>query len=153
MNKKFYHGSIKNIKNETILSNDNIEEKYTDSINVKSIEELFEKYKPKDKISRKTAIFLADNIYDIDNLGGYTDFIYEVETTDIVEKSDLSWYTKVSILLDEEPIKNKKIKQYINNYWNGSPSENPCYEYRCKKVKIINEIDNLNIIKKKKLKP
>lgn len=145
---KYYHGSLNKIKNgEELISKES--EGYTSCLEALEVEDLFEKHRPENKISRKTAVYLAENIKDIDNLGGYDDYVYEVEPkSGIAEKSDLSWYSDVSLFVGEVNIKESDITPevflMIKNYWNGTPSDNPVFEYRCTSSKIICDIDEKN---------
>jgi hypothetical protein len=151
---KYYHGSIDELPIGLMLKNQ--KDGYTSDEVVKDLESLFDKYKPKDKISRKEAVYLADNPDDIDNLGGYTDFIYEVNPLDEPEKSDLSWYSKVGsemgdfFDIDEELSEN--VKEMLDNYWNGVASENPVWEYRVYNADIDLDIDKPVTNLKKDLK-
>jgi hypothetical protein len=154
---KYYHGSLALIDNKTILfvpDNKVARSSYVDCDNVKNIESLFERFKPKNSISRHDAIFLSDSAEDIDNLGGYNDYIYEVIPNGFVEKSDLSWYTMVSGEANDsdnpDEMKEGSIIKMINNYWAGIPSESPCFEYRCYSAIVFSEIDSLNLACQKK---
>ncbi len=142
--KKYYHGTHFNFKNGFELIPQNV---FSGSKEVSELENLFELYRPSDKIPRSKSVFISDNIDMIDNLGGYTDAIYEV-IPDIVEQSDLAWYTEAELAIEDSNL-NKAI-DCIHNYWNGSPfydSDYSCFEYRTNKATIINLIE-LNVDKK-----
>lgn len=137
---KYYHGSINYLKKNKILKiNKEIGYVYQDEN--KYIEELFEKYRPKNKISRYKSIFLVDNLDDIDNVGANDDYIYEIEVNKRPDKSDLNWYTMVSIELDNN-VNKKNILIYIKNYWDGIESKNPVFEYRTDYAKIKKIVEN-----------
>jgi hypothetical protein len=143
---KYYHGSKNKIKiGEELISKEN--DGYTSSKDVEKLESLFEKYKPKDKISRKVAVYLADSIDDIDNLGGYEDYIYKVDPKGVIEKSDLSWYSEVGALMNDGDVDIKNITPeimvMINNYWSGIPSDNYVFEYRCNSAKVISLLESI----------
>lgn len=143
---KYYHGSINKIKiGEDLISKR--DEGYTSYPEVEKLESLFERYKPKDKISRNIAVYLTNDIDDIDNLGGYDDYIYEVEPQGIIERSDLSWYSKVGGMIEDDQFDENRITPemliMIKSYWSGVPSDNHLFEYRCKSAKIVNVIESL----------
>ena len=113
---------------------------YTRQKEVSTIEKLFHENKPKNiLIDRFNCVFLADNVDDIDNLGGFTDFIFEVDIEDnIIEKSDLSWYTKAFLQLEEGNIEG--ARESALNYWNGITLEG-VFEYRVNQGIVKNIID------------
>jgi hypothetical protein len=148
MDYEYYcHGSITEIGVDQSLLHPG-EESYTNLDETKWIEEFMEKHRVEGCLSRFESVFMADNSEDIDNLGGYTDFIYIVRPVDgYAEKSDLSWYTKASMLIGDYPSKDipehilDQAKGYAENYWSGKSSENPVWEYRCLEAAIVTELD------------
>jgi hypothetical protein len=132
-----YHGSVEKFKiGDVLIPN---KEGYTHSKNVTELELLFEKEKPSFiKYSRLNCVFLCDNEEDIDNCGGYTDYIYVIDIQSLhYEKSDLSWYTKAGFQREENDF--EAAKKSARNYWNGIILEG-VFEYRTKEVTIINEV-------------
>lgn len=134
----YYHGSIKSLNIGTVLVPNPTG--YTHQKEVSALETLFEENKPEHiLVDRLNCVFLTDNIEDIDNLGGFTDFIFEIDVQDnIVEKSDLSWYTKAFLQLEEGDLEG--AKQSALNYWNGDIFEG-VFEYRVKSCTIVDIID------------
>tara|TARA_Y100000588_G_scaffold63872_1_gene63510 strand:+ start:6057 stop:6467 length:411 start_codon:yes stop_codon:yes gene_type:complete len=134
----YYHGSIKDLKLGTILVPNPLG--YTRQKEVSGIEKLFHENKPEHiLIDRFNCVFLTDNIDDIDNLGGFTDFIFEVDIEDnIIEKSDLSWYTKAFLQLEEG--NREEARESALNYWNGVTLEG-VFEYRVNQCIIKNIVD------------
>jgi hypothetical protein len=141
----YYHGSKREIEDNTYIHSLK-STGYTSYKEVVELEELFEKYKPVDKISRTSAVYLVDNLDDIDNVGAYDDYIYEMEPVcNLVEKSDLHWYTAVSMEVGDYAIEkdnpSPKVLLMIKNYWNGTPSDNPVFEYRCYEALVVKNIN------------
>lgn len=138
-NKKYYHGSYDLLPIGTILKPH--DKSYT-KINDVQLEEIMEKYKPKDKLSRYDSVFMVDDIDLIDSAGGSIDFIYLVEPLGKIEKSDLNWYTEIDMITPEH---NEKLeKKYAENYWNGIPYDDfdsSVFEYRTPLAKIIKLIE------------
>jgi len=133
-----YHGSNKRMKLGTIITSRS--DGYTSMESEREIEDLFEKYKPANKISRKNCVYMVSNPDDIDAAGGYSDYIYMVNPIGPIDKSDLSWYAEVDGLLHDKNKNIKIIKSYINNYWTGvqyKTKEHSLFEYRANSAKII----------------
>lgn len=107
-------------------------------------EETMELVRPKDAISRYDSVYMVDNPDDIDNVGGYIDYIYIVEPIGKLERNDIAWYTEISIYGPYNEDMNNEIKQWAMNYWNGVQHPNGIWEYRALKVKII-EVFEVNI--------
>lgn len=145
----FYHGSKNLIENQEKLTPQ--EDSYTNYEECISIENAFEFYRPENKISRQKCVYLVEDPNMIDNVGGYIDYIYLVNPeNNYTEKSDLSWYTMASMEMGDffelEELTEKSIA-YIVNYWNSTPSENPCWEYRASQATIINLIEDNSLEK------
>lgn len=138
-NKKYYHGSYDKLPIGTILKPH--DKSYT-RINDVELENIMEKYRPKDKLSRYDSVFMADDIDSIEDAGGSIDFIYLVEPLGEVEKSDLNWYSEIDMITPEH---NTELeKEYAENYWNGVPYDDldsSVFEYRTPAAKIIKLIE------------
>ena len=133
----YYHGSDKKFDIGFILQPQT--DGYANLESEKEIEDLFEKYKPKDKISRKNCVYLVSDINNIDMAGGGTEYIYFVDPIGQIDKSDLTWYSEVYSLYTEDT-KESLLVPLIMNYWNGiqfKPKVNSLFEYRCKSAEII----------------
>lgn len=130
----YYHGSRKKFPVGFILTPQN--DGYTSHSEVQAEEQIIEKYRPKNKLSRKNSVFMVDNIDDIDSAGGYLDFVYRVEPLGKIERSDMHYYSEISIYHD---MMEDEIKQLALNYWSGIPSgtNTGLFEYRTPKAKIL----------------
>jgi hypothetical protein len=80
---QYYHGSFNELSIGTMLAT--TEGGHTNNA-PDELEQVFEKHKPSDRISRKAAVYLTTDPEDIDALGGYTDYIYQVEPLGKLEK-------------------------------------------------------------------
>lgn len=140
----FYHGTHYLFNKGFKLKPKN-KNKYTDSVNIKEVEDFFENEKPSDKISRRNAIFLCDNVDNIDNCGGYTDIIYTVEAKQ-TECSDLHWYSQACSYFENNNL--IKAKENIKKYWSGELAEKElsCPEFRTREAFII-DVFELNVEK------
>tara|TARA_Y100001960_G_scaffold321323_1_gene395829 strand:+ start:63207 stop:63641 length:435 start_codon:yes stop_codon:yes gene_type:complete len=137
----FYHGSIKELEINSYLlaQSDGYVQSESDE-DLEGFEDFMESLRPEDKISRFNAVFMADNTEDIDNLGGYTDYIYEVEPIGAYSKHDLAWYSKASsyYLID-----NEKAKECALKYWSGErydKMDESVFEYIVESAEIIKEV-------------
>lgn len=114
---------------------------YVNQLENQKIEAIMERYRPKNKLSRFGSVFLVNDPDLIDSSGGYTDHIYIVQPARRLEKSDLSWYSDVSVYGEDED--SEEVKQAAINYWKGIPyknQENSLFEYRTPYATIIKEI-------------
>ncbi len=139
----FFHGSKNNLEiGETLISQ--VDTGYTSYEECISIENAFEYFRPEDKISRKTAIYLVDNPNIIEKVGGYDDYIYEIDPIGNIQKSDLYWYNEVAKEMGDffeiEEL-TEKAKKYIENYWNSVESLEKNIEYRVESAVIKNEFN------------
>lgn len=137
----FYHGSIKELEDglHLLAQSDGYVQSEADEA-IEGFEDFMESLRPEDKISRFDAVFMADNTEDIDNLGGYTDFIYKVEPIGEYSKHDLSWYSDASnyYLVD-----NEKAKECALKYWSGeqyNKVESSIFEYMVGSAVISEEV-------------
>jgi len=140
-NTKVYHGSTKKFDVGFVLTPQGYGYAFMDS--EKEIEDIFERLRPKNKLSRKNCVYLVSNIDEVDNAGGYTDYIYEVDPIGVVQKSDLAWYTNVAIIISDK-YKEEDIIESVNNYWQGvqyKNKEHSLFEYRCMKAKIVDIVE------------
>lgn len=135
--KTFYHGSNNPLPIGTILKPH--KDSYTKDPYNKDLEDILEKYRPEDKLSRFDSVFISDDINLIDPSGGYVDYIFEVKPIGKVESSDLAWYTEVQ--LTDDPIKQK---EFSLKYWSGekhSDKRMSCVEYRCNSAEIMEMVE------------
>ena len=135
VNQRYYHGSYTKLKPGTILRPN---PEYEKDWNHTDFYSILEFYRPKNKLSHKNAVFMCDNLDDIDNAGGATQFIYEIEPLGPVEKHDLNWSSEISMLA-EEPEKNaRKIKTAAMHYWMGEPHPNEqVWEYLTTYARVV----------------
>ena len=111
---------------------------------IAEVEAIIERFRPTDKIPRSEAVFMVGNPDEIDQAGGYDDFVYTVEPVGKVEASDLSWYSKISVywmdMTDDEK------QQLAEGYWSGEVftdtellggSKHSLIEYRARGAKVL----------------
>lgn len=135
---RYYHGSTVDLPVGTILTPQM--EGYTRWEENRKIEQIVEQYRPPNKISRHDAVFMVDDPNLIDSAGGYTDYIYIVEPIGVVEQSDLSWYSAISVYGDynETDDQERTMDQLAQNYWSGVKNQGPhsLIEYRARSARI-----------------
>lgn len=134
MQKKFFHGSYDFLPIGTILKPRTDYKNFWSNTDFYSI---LETYRPHHMLAHHESVFMCDNSMDIDNAGGGTEWLFTVKPDNRIEKHDLHWCSEISIALsngDGEEVL-AKLAEY---YWNGTPSNEPVWEYLTYEAKIIN---------------
>lgn len=95
-------------------------------------------HKPVWALSHKDAVFMCNNIDDIDLCGGATDIVVLLEPLGEVTHHDLNWSGKISLLLDSgADVHSSEVKELVMNYWCGIPTEDPLWEFLTDEAKVI----------------
>ena len=97
-----------------------------------------EELRPEDCIAHKNAVFMCDNVQDIDNCGGGTDIVMIVIPYGDVFRHDLSWLTLAEMALEEND--HEAIDSCIKSYWAGERNEG-VFEYLARGAFIIKSLD------------
>lgn len=138
----YYHGSAIPLEKNTCLVAQH--DGYVQTTENQELELLFESCRPKGFVSRSKAVFLSSDVDLIDFLGGATDYIYSVDTSETKPtKHDLHWYSEADCFLSENNI--KKATECAIKYWNGILAEGKysCPEYLTEYAYIESEIYDL----------
>ena len=100
---------------------------------------VLEKHRPSHMLPHKNAVFMCDDIEDIDLAGGATDFIFELKPLSSVSKHDLNWSSEISCLISEGyAINSNQVIHAAKNYWEGIAHPNESvWEYLTEKAIII----------------
>jgi hypothetical protein len=122
-------------------------------------ERLLEKYRPEGCVARNEAVFLVSDPDDIDNAGGYSDHIYEVEPSSLVTKCNLHWYSELYLLCEHETASQAEAKaqgrdwypdweeaearEYADKYWTAvsSGTTSDLYEFLTPSAKVISIVE------------
>ena len=110
---------------------------------IEQTEKILERYRPRDVISRRSAVFLVDQPDPdlIERAGGYADFIYGVEPIGTVWKTNLHWYSEVYSfaegMSDAEVQDVPGLRVLASNYWKAAPSERYLWEYLCASANVL----------------
>lgn len=108
---------------------------------VAEVEEIVERYRPPDKISRREAVFMVGDPKEIDAAGGYVDHVYVVEPIGEVETSDLSWYSEIGVYFDMQDDESQTLAEA---YWSGVPfydAAHSLFEYRAREAEVVEEVE------------
>lgn len=142
--KSYYHGSGEQLQIGTIL----VSNKGNSSFRNEGSHLKLEVFRPNGFISRENCVYMTDNIEDIDNAGGFTNFIYIVKPIGSVSRHDLNWMSEIDCIVSEtDDIEDgtviSEIKSCALNYWNGveHDSGEPVWEYLCSSAKVISEVE------------
>ena len=153
---RYYHGSENKLGVGTILEpQKGYGSRWGDSLFFM----VLEMYRPSGMLSHAKAIFMVDNLNDIDNAGGSTDWIYEVQPLGKVEAHDLNWGSEIDSyissysgrisfsMLDHElkQPEHQKLRETLENlarnYWYGEEHyDEAVWEYLTPKARIINTL-------------
>lgn len=133
----FYHGSYDAIDDGTVLKGrgDAYEAdwKHTDFYPV------LERYRPETFVPHRDAVFLVDDIDDIDNAGGATEWVIEVIPAGEVTRHDMNWSSEISCLLsDGHDAASPKVAEAAGNYWRGvEHPDGALWEYLAREAMVV----------------
>lgn len=117
----------------------------------KWVEKVFEQYRNAQYLNRNLSVFLVDSPDPdlIEKAGGYADHIYQMVPQGKIERNDVQWWAQVySFALEfkhaepgpERAAILKQIAPLVENYFTGSASDQPIWEYRVRKAVIEKKI-------------
>ena len=134
LNIRYYHGSFDKLPIGTILTpRSNYEQNWAHN----NFYRVLEKYRPPTMIAHRNAVFMCDNLDDIDNSGSPLKYVYEVQPLGVVQKHDMNWSSEIDYLSDQKAPE-EKLREAAINYWNGQPHFNESvWEYLTPKAKIV----------------
>jgi hypothetical protein len=123
----YYHGSYDELPVGTVLTaGADYEGTWGDS----GFYQMLEQHRPSSSLAHKDAVFMAETPEDVDYLGGATDWLFTVKPAARVERHDQNWVTQMQCLLSEDhPADSPEVLQVIQNYWDGTASNSPVWEY------------------------
>ena len=107
-----------------------------------ALDALFESCRPAGMIPRSEAVYMVKDIEDIDAAGGYVDNVYEVEPEGVVEASDLAWYSKAQVHLEEGDM--AAARHCAVAYWDGllcDDEDTSLIEYRARAAVVVRNVD------------
>lgn len=146
----FYHGTHPgNLKTGQVLKARKNEGSFEDEIlyfprGDIDVESFVERYRPKNMISRKKAIFMTKKVSTIGRAGGDKRCIYKVEPVGEVGRHHFGWFQEILHHADEDideedwPMVMKILVGYAKNYWSGkSKRSGDTWEYLVSAVKVV----------------
>lgn len=115
-----------------------------------------ERHRPEQNIPHSESVFMVKELEDLEYCGGGEEYTFIVMPKGKVYKHDMHWSTLVTQLLDNgSDIDSDEVREAAHNYWSGTPSENPAWEYVCEKAVILRVFDfecDLDEIQSEKMK-
>lgn len=148
LNKEYFHGSVDKFPNGTVL----LPEKGHMLQTKMDSHFKLEAFRSPNFLSRNDAVYLAQDVDDIDLAGGSIDHVYLVEPIGRVERHDVNWLSEIESIMtyarEEGTIEDEETFEGIENaalnYWNGVPHYNESiWEFLVPRAKIIREIENI----------
>lgn len=119
--KTYYHGSNTKLQIGTILRP---QPSYEQNWGGNSFYQILDKYRPPNMISHKNAVFMVDNLDDLDDVGASDAFVYKVMPLGPVQKHDLNWSSEIDMLTSDEEGDENMLKKAAMYYWWGKPHYN-----------------------------
>jgi len=150
MGKRYLHGSYDQLPSGTVLTPD--KGNFMGTFSQDEMESHFklEQFRPSEFLSRNKAVYMSQDVDDIDFSGGATDHVYVVEPMGKIEQHDINWMSEIDLILcdawesgtQEDGNTIEKVKKAALNYWNGVPHSNESvWEFLVPFAKIIKEIE------------
>lgn len=136
-NKMFYHGSSNKMKVGTVLKGRGLN--YINDWSSDLVYQILEKERPNNYIPHYEAVFMVDNIEDIDNAGGATDYIFHLKPLGPIERHDMSFQSEILIAISDKKSL-AEIKLIAKKYWTGISSKEPVWEYLTREA-IITKVE------------
>lgn len=92
------------------------------------------------------------DIDSIERVGGYADYVYEVNPLTVVFKYDVTWwgmifdhvYDYIDATDEERERIVGEVRPFIESYWRGSASTNPVWEYLAERVQVVGLVGGYN---------
>jgi hypothetical protein len=135
---EYYHGSYDELSIGTILRPRDDYDSHWYDLDCKSI---LEKYRPANQLPFSQVVFMCDNVDDIDNAGGATDYIYLVKPVGQIWRHDVGWQTAITIAMENNP-REEDLKSMADHYWQGLPNHQygPVWEYCARGAVIVEQV-------------
>jgi hypothetical protein len=135
--KIFYHGSYDQLEAGTVMKGRG--EAYVAAWIDSGFYSILESYRPEHCLAHKDAVFMVDDIDDIDNVGGPIDWVLELIPEGVVSKHDVNWSTEISCLIsDGHDIDSPEVRHAAEQYWAGTAHKNESvWEYLAESAKVV----------------
>jgi len=134
----YYHGSQAEFPVGFILTPQPGGYAMLDEDGIAELEAILEQYRPPEKIARRDAVYMVRDPDEIDNAGGYLDFVYTVIPIGNVEASDMGWYSELDMYCMDDTEKDE-VRRLAEGYWSGKPfprDRGSLFEYRARSAEI-----------------
>jgi hypothetical protein len=144
---KLYHGSKKSFPVGFVLEPQKDGYVHANSgdefdAQIKITEQLLEKFRPSDQLSRYESVFVTTTPATIEYAGGSTNHVYVVEPLGPIFFGNLYWYSQIeNAAFDIDDYDPDELRSWAQNYWAAKPSgQSETYEYRTNKARIVKEV-------------
>ena len=135
--KPFYHGTYGYHQAGTVWSGRGAS--YHDEWSLLSHYEALHANAPEGAIAHRDAVFMCDNVNDIDTCGGATEVVALMRPLGPVTRHDICWTGHISLLLDEgRGIDDPEVVAACHGYWAGAPmGPTPIWEYITTRAEVL----------------
>lgn len=135
--KPYYHGSFNKLSVGTLMTGRR--ETYEKDWAKNPWYKVLHTHKPAGMLAHKDAVFMTDNIDDLDMSGSPTNWIFTLKALGPVERHDMNWISEIeSLLSDDKKEDDEEVIEAAINYWNGTPHPNESvWEYLTPSAKIV----------------
>jgi hypothetical protein len=98
-----------------------------------------ERWRPAGCRPHREAVFMVEDIDDLDAAGAVTDFCAEVEPSGEVSRHDMEWGSRISCLLSEGASpEDDEVRDCALRYWAGEAHpDGPMWEYLAEAATVI----------------
>ena len=133
---RYFHGSAHHFETETILRGRC--DAYHQDWSGTDFYRILEANRPSGSLPHAMAVFMASDD-DLDNAGGSTDWVLELDPIGLVRRHDLNWSSQISCLVaDGYPDDHPKVVDAARQYWMGTPHpDESVWEYLAQEARVV----------------
>lgn len=124
-----YHGSRKSLPVGTILSPRKRGYVQSKDPEVARTEAILERYRPAGTFSRYESVFMSEAMENIEQQGGYVDFLYRVEPIGPTDVNYRAWHAELEAVAWEDEDDPEAV-QLAEGYWSGKPKPGARHDRR-----------------------
>jgi hypothetical protein len=99
---------------------------------------ILEDGRPSDALAHREAVFMCEEQQECDDCGAACEWLFGVVPEGPVTRHDLSHASAIDCLLSEGASPDEPaVRELVRRYWEGEPSELPCWEHLARSARIV----------------